>query len=381
MDGSACVDVVVVGGGIVGAACAYYLCTAGLDVCLVERDFPASGASRSCDGLLLLCDKAPGPELALAQASLAAWAALAEELDCEYVQRGSIVVVENAESLEGNRRKAAALAAADVRCEELDNAGLRAVEPNLAPDLAGGFLYLDEAQVNPMRATVALLGAARRRGLQLRCGAEVTALRRAADGRVTGVVAGGAEIAAGAVVCAAGVWSEAVARTVGQALPVRPRKGHVLVTARAPGLIRRPLIEGSYAASVQSAAVGVQVALVAELTLSGTMLLGSSREFVGYDRAVSPAVIQAIAARAVRFIPGLAWVSVIRSYTGLRPWSPDHLPLIGPVEGLPGFYLATGHEGAGIGLAPITGQIVTDWVTEGVVSPVAAAVRPARFQV
>jgi glycine/D-amino acid oxidase-like deaminating enzyme len=144
-------------------------------------------------------------------------------------------------------------------------------------------------------------------------------------------------------------------------------------------MITHPFLEGSYAASVQSAAEGVQVALVAEMTSAGTLLLGSSREFTGYDRAVSPAVVQAIAARAVRFLPGLAQANIIRSYTGLRPWSPDHLPLVGPVEAVPGLFLATGHEGAGIGLAPITGQILAHWIVRQEEPSLAGPVRPARF--
>jgi sarcosine oxidase subunit beta len=122
------------------------------------------------------------------------------------------------------------------------------------------------------------------------------------------------------------------------------------------------------------------VAFVAEMTASGTLLLGSSRQFVGFDRSVSLAVMREIAARATRFLPSLAEVKVIRSYAGLRPWSPDHLPLIGPVEAVPGFYLATGHEGAGIGLSPITGHLIADWVTGAEFPPFATEVRPDRLE-
>ena len=139
------------------------------------------------------------------------------------------------------------------------------------------------------------------------------------------------------------------------------------------------MLEGSYAASVKSAAEGVQVALVAEMTAGGTVLLGSSREFVGFDRGVSPAVVQAIAARALRFLPRLAQASIIRSYAGLRPWSPDHLPLVGPVDTVPGFYLATGHEGAGIGLAPVTGQLIADWIVGGRAPALAETVQPGQI--
>jgi glycine/D-amino acid oxidase-like deaminating enzyme len=148
---------------------------------------------------------------------------------------------------------------------------------------------------------------------------------------------------------------------------------------RTPGFINHPLLEGAYVTTVQSAADDLQVALVAEMTGTGTMLLGSSRQFTGDDRSVSIDVIQAIANRAIRFLPRLANVQVIRSYAGLRPWSPDHLPLIGPVQSIPGFYLATGHEGAGIGLAPITGKLISNWLTGTFQPELVAAFRPDRL--
>jgi glycine/D-amino acid oxidase-like deaminating enzyme len=376
-------DVVVIGGGIVGAACAYYLCAAGLKVHLVERRFPASGTSRACDGLILLWDKMPGAELTLGRASATLWADLAEALDAdfEYARNGTVLLAEGDEDLAAGRAKAEVMQTEGVRAEVLDRSGLRSLEPNLAPDLAGGVFFPDDAQVDARRATLALLSAAQQRGLTLHTQAEVVAIRRTAngDGRVSGIVTRAGEIATPTIVCAAGVWSNDVARLAGIELPIRPRKGHILVAAQVPGLIRHPLLEGGYVSTVQSAAEDLQVALVAEMTASGTLLLGSSRQFAGFDRSVSLAVLRAIAARALRFLPSLANVGVIRSYAGLRPWSPDHLPLIGPVEAIPGFFLATGHEGAGIGLAPITGRLIADWIVGADLPPVAARVHPNRF--
>jgi glycine/D-amino acid oxidase-like deaminating enzyme len=193
----------------------------------------------------------------------------------------------------------------------------------------------------------------------------VAGIRQGTDGRAIAVVTPQGDVAAGAIVLAAGVWSNEIARTAGIELPVQPRKGHILVTARVPGLITHPLLEGSYSASVHTAAEALQVALVAEMTAGGTMLLGSSREFAGFDRSVS--------------VPALAHMSAIRSYAGLRPWSPDHLPLVGPVAAVPGLYLATGHEGAGIGLAPVTGHILSEMLIDGQMPDYATAVRPDRF--
>jgi sarcosine oxidase subunit beta len=217
--------------------------------------------------------------------------------------------------------------------------------------------------------------------LTLHTGAEVLAIKREPHGdqRICAVVTPNGEISTPTVICAAGVWSRQVARMVGLDLPIRPRKGHILVTARRPGLIGHPLLEGGYVSTVQSSIDDLQVALVAETTATGTILLGSSRQFVGEDRTVSIDVIQAIARRACRFLPRLAGTPVIRSYAGLRPWSPDHLPLIGPVQSVPGLVLATGHEGAGIGLAPATGKLISNWITGASGPEFAAAFHPARF--
>ncbi len=360
-------DVVIIGGGIIGAACAYYLCAAGLQVHLVERAFPASGSSRACDGLILAWDKTSGTALTLAQASAALWSELTDTLglDFEYVRSGTILLAEGEPDLAYGQARAEAMRAAGIRAEVLDASGLRALEPNLALDLAGGVFFPDDAQVDPRRATLAFLSRARGLGLTLHTHTEVVAIHRAGEGQghITGIVTRAGDIATGTVVCAAGAWSAQVARLVDLELPVQPRKGHILVTARATGFIRHPLLEGGYAATVHSASGDLQVALVAEMTTGGTLLLGSSRQFVGLDRSVSLAVMQAIAARAIRFLPRLACVTMIRSYAGLRPWTPDHLPLIGPVPHIPGFFLATGHEGAGIGLAPITGRLIADWIT------------------
>ncbi len=375
-------DVVVIGGGIVGAACTYYLARAGVDVHLVERQFIASGTSRACDSLTLLWDKSPGPELDLGRASTALWAGLVEELDepFEYHRRGTVLLAEDEAGLEAGRQTAAAMQAQGIRAEPLAQADLLKLEPALSPDLAGGVFFPDDAQIDARRAALALVAAARRLGATVHQGAAVTGIRRRGE-EIAGVTTQAGDFATHRVVCAAGVWSNSLARLVNLDLPIRPRKGHILVTARAPGFIHHPLLEGGYVSTVQTAAEGVQVALVAEQTPAGTILLGSSREFAGFDRSVSLTVVQAIARRALRFLPGLAQVPAIRSYAGLRPWSPDHLPLIGPVEAVPGFYLAAGHEGSGISLAPVTGRLIADWIVNpNRVMPAAAAVRPDRFE-
>jgi len=376
-------DVVIIGGGIIGASCAFFLSQKGLNIHLVERHFPASGTSRACDGLVLLLDKGPGAELALGKMSLGLWNQLDEMLDADFgfERAGTIMLAEEDAQQKAGQEKAEMIKQSGQRAELLDSQALQGLEPELAPDLAGGVLFPDDLQVDPRRATLAMLASAQKKGVTVHTDSEVLDIKREPQGyqRICAVVTQKAEISTPTVICAAGVWSKQVVQMVGIDLPIKPRKGHILVAAKRPGFIKHPLLEGGYVSTVQSAADDLQVAFVAETTRTGTILLGSSRQFVGDDRTVSLNVIQAIASRASRFLPRLGNTQIIRSYAGLRPWSPDHLPLIGPVQSVPGLYLATGHEGAGIGLAPVTGKLVSDWITDAVESELAAAFHPDRF--
>jgi glycine/D-amino acid oxidase-like deaminating enzyme len=376
-------DVVVIGAGIVGAACAYALCNTGLDVHLVESQTPASGTSRACDGLILLWDKTPGAELELGLDSVRMWMDLQQILegDFGYQRCGTLMLAEDEHDLASGKEKARNLGRFDIRSQLLNPKDLQALEPNLALDLAGGILFPDDASIDPRRAVLALIAAAVENGLTLHNHTRVIALRtqQAGERRITAVVTGQGELATPNVVCAAGVWSNQIAAMANINLPIQPRKGHVLVTEKIPGMIRHALLEGGYSTTVQSGSQELQVALVAETTLDGNLLLGSSRQFVGFDRSVSLKVVSAIASRAARFVPALKSCLVIRSYAGLRPWTPDHKPLIGPWEQAPGLFFASGHEGAGIGLAPVTGKLVSDWITGAELPSYAHEVLPDRF--
>jgi len=360
-------DVAVVGAGIVGAACTYYLARAGAMVKLFDRDFPASGTSGACEGNVLLWDKDPSRDLPFAQHSLHLWRQLSQDLDRDFEldPKGSILVAEDEAGLEGAAQTVQKLQAAGVRGAVLNAEELHGEEPALADDLPGGALFPDDVQVEPRLATAALVEGAQRHGAEIRLGAPVLAILRGAHGRVQAIQTPTGIFPVGAVVLAAGVWTREIAASTGIDVPVFPRKGHIVVTEKIAGLFRRKLMEAAYTATVGSSQAHLQVAMVAESTRSGSLLLGSSRELSGYDRTVSMRTISAIVSRALRFFPGLEMVRWVRSYAGLRPYSPDHLPLIGPVRGAPGLFLATGHEGAGVCLAPATGELITHHLTGG----------------
>jgi D-hydroxyproline dehydrogenase subunit beta len=357
-------DVVVVGAGMVGACCARWLARAGLDVVVVDRAGPVAGTTGAGEGNILVSDKDPGPELDLARRSAELWAELAAALpdDVEYERKGGLVVVGSEPALRDLHALAAAHAAADVRVEQLDPPALAEAEPLLAPELAGGVRWPDDAQVQPMLAAAACLADARRAGARACWPAEVQGPILDGD-RVAGVATTAGPVSAGAVVNAAGPWAGELAERLGSRLAVAPRRGHVLVTEPLPPVVRHKVYEGDYMATVATGTPSLVGSPVVEGTAAGTVLIGSTRELVGWDRTTSTAALAELARRTLSLFPALAGVRVQRSYLGFRPASPDRMPLIGWDPARPGLLHATGHEGAGIGLAPATAEMVTALVT------------------
>ncbi|WP_059045328.1 NAD(P)/FAD-dependent oxidoreductase [Streptomyces acidiscabies] len=350
-------DVVVVGAGMVGAACALYAARAGLDVVVVDRGPVAGGTTGAGEGNLLVSDKEPGPELELALLSARLWTDLAQEHGpaYEYEPKGGLVVASTPESLTALTELAEAQRAAGVTATHVSSDELPSLEPYLAPGLAGGVLYPQDAQVMPTLATAHLLRAS---GARVETGRTVTEILRAPDGAVRGVRTDRGDLHAPAVVNAAGTWGGEVAALAGVHLPVLPRRGFVLVTEALPRRIRHKVYAADYVADVASDSAALQTSPVVEGTAAGPVLIGASRERVGFDRSFALPVVRSLAAGATRLFPFLAQVRAMRTYLGFRPYLPDHLPAIGADLRAPGLYHACGHEGAGIGLATGTGHLL-----------------------
>ncbi|MFE5401847.1 NAD(P)/FAD-dependent oxidoreductase [Streptomyces sp. NPDC056580] len=351
---------VVVGAGVVGAACAFHAASAGMDVTVTDRGPVGAGTTSRGEGNILLSDKEPGPELDLAHLSRTLWDEAAAELGPEAIEfeaKGGLVVASTAEGLAPLGEFAARQEAAGVVAEPVDR--VRSLEPHLAPEVPGGVLYPQDAQVQPVLAAAALLRAAVRRGARLHTG-EVVGAETTGDGRVTGVrTAAGEVLPCDAVVNAAGTWGGEVGRRLGAPVEVLPRRGFVLVTRPLPPMVRHKVYSADYVANVASSDAGPETSCVVEGTRGGTLLIGASRERVGFDRTLNTAVVARLAAQACRLFPFLREVHLIRAYRGFRPYCPDHLPVVGPDPRAPGVVHACGHEGAGIGLAPATGALVT----------------------
>ncbi|WP_432117788.1 NAD(P)/FAD-dependent oxidoreductase [Streptomyces sp. bgisy032] len=372
-------DVVVVGAGVVGAACALYAARAGLDVVVVDRGAVAGGTTGAGEGNLLVSDKEPGPELDLALLSARLWAELAGQglgRAVEYEAKGGVVVARSETALAALEKLAAGQRAAGVEAVAVPPDRLPDLEPHLAPGLAGGMHYPQDAQVMPALAAAHLLRAS---GARLVTGREVTDVLRGTDGRVRGVRTERGDLHAPAVVNAAGTWGGEVAARAGAPLPVLPRRGFVLVTEPLPPRIRHKVYAADYVADVASDSAALQTSPVVEGTPAGPVLIGASRERVGFDRSLSLPALRALAAGATGLFPFLADVRAVRAYAGFRPYLPDHLPAIGPDPRVPGLLHACGHEGAGVGLATGTGRLIARALTGREPGLDLAPFRPDRF--
>jgi glycine/D-amino acid oxidase-like deaminating enzyme len=381
-------DVVVVGAGIVGAACAYAAAAAGLSVCVVDRGPLAGGTTGAGEGNLLVSDKEPGPELDLALLSHRLWRELGEHPlpgggragpRLELEPKGGLVVASTPAGLDALAALAEAQRAAGVEAVAVPADRLGEYEPHLAAGPAGAVHYPQDLQVQPMLATAVLLQLARSAGAELVLGEQVTGVLRT-RGRVTGIRTRRRRVSAGAVVNCAGTWAGDVAALAGVHLPIAPRRGFVLVTEPLPRAVRHKVYLADYVADVASDSAALQASAVVEGTPSGTVLIGATRERVGFDRTWSPEAVRRLAGDAIRLFPFLADVVALRAYRGFRPFSPDHLPVIGPDPRAPGLFHACGHEGAGIGLSVGTGRLIAQALTGTPADLPLGPFRPERFE-
>jgi glycine/D-amino acid oxidase-like deaminating enzyme len=376
------VDVLVIGAGIVGAACAKFCAEAGLRVAVLERGTVAGGTTSGGEGNILLSDKEPGPELELALLSVRLWNDLAEQLGALRIEldaKGGVVVARTPAELTGLAELTARQRSCGVDAVDIDAAALRELEPQLAADVKGGAYYPQDLQVQPMLAAAQLLRLARTLGATVHTGAQVVGFTRSRTGAIQKAVTSAGEFATRWVVNAAGTWGGEVAAMAGAPIPVLPRRGFVLVTEPLPPLIMHKVYTAAYVANVASDDAGLETSAVVEGTRSGTVLIGASRERVGFERRMSLPVIRRLAAQAIGLFPLLAGVDLLRAYVGFRPYCPDHLPVIGEDPRTPGLVHACGHEGAGIALSAATGHLVAQLLTGTPPDVDLSPFKPTRF--
>jgi sarcosine oxidase subunit beta len=380
-------DVVVIGGGVVGTAIAYFLVRNNMDVTLVDKGAITAGTSGKCEGDVLVSDKAPGFDSRLTKLSQDLFPEIANELDYDisWTQKGSLLAIENEKEMEVAKTFCAQLAAEGLPVRILDQYEVHEDEPYLAPDVVGGMETDCDGSLNPMALAYGLVHGAKKMGARVLTHRAVTDIRLDADGCVERVVTEKEEIVTKRVVNAAGAWAPEIGKRVGLDIPIRPRQGQMLVAERTFPVARRKVMEfgymmakfesSDYTRNVTTEMEKYGVALVFEPTGAANFLIGSSRRFVGMDTSCHIGVLRAMAQRAIRFFPVIKDIKIIRSYAGLRPFTPDHLPIISETE-IPGFYVAAGHEGDGIGLSLITGKLISQMICD---EPPAIPIEPLKL--
>lgn len=345
-------DAIVVGAGIVGAACALALARDGLRVLVLDAGAPALGTTAAGMGHLVVMDDSP-EQLALTRYSVGLWREAAPALTAlaELEWCGTVWVAEDDAQLAAVREKQRVYADHGVPSELLDERALREAEPNLRRGLAGGLLVPSDGVIYPPSAAIALLGLARDRGAEI-------VQRTPVDEIVAGGVRCGEDtLRADVIVNAAG----AAASLLTPQLPVVPRKGHLVITERHPGFCRHQVVELGYLASAH-VMTHESVAFNVQPRSTGQVLIGSSRELVGWDASINRRVVGRMIERACAFMPGVADLTAVRTWTGFRPATPDKLPLIGRFAEMPGLWIAAGHEGLGIATSLGTAAMLADLV-------------------
>jgi D-hydroxyproline dehydrogenase subunit beta len=342
-------DVLIVGAGIVGAACAFELASAGLRVVVLEEKFTAAGATGAAMGHIVVMDDSEA-QFALTRYSQHLWNELREELpaNVEFDPCGTIWVAADEQQMSEARQKCKYYQARGVPTQLIDGDALQRAEPLLRTPLCGGLLVREDSVVYPPAAANFLLQRA------VDCGARVSFGKPAvAFGKGQARLSDGTTFSAKCLLNAAG----SIASKLTPGIQVRPRKGHLVITDRYPGTVHHQLVELGYLQSAHSL-TSDSVAFNVQPRNTGQILIGSSRQYDTADDEVDSNIVARMLNRAFEFIPHLRALSAIRVWTGFRPATPDKLPLIGLWAEDETVLLATGHEGLGITTSLGTAKLI-----------------------
>jgi glycine/D-amino acid oxidase-like deaminating enzyme len=366
-------DILIIGGGVIGGASAYYLSKKGLKVTILEKSGIATGASGSCDGFLFLQSKKDRDIISLTKSSLKSFPNLSDELsyDIEYENCGGLVIFsehysrEEVEAFYGSQKDLGI----NTRIMESDE--LHRAEPFISGNITSATYCADEGQVNPMALNLGFCNAAKKNGALLITNQAAvsfdtgTCKNDASGGCINKQIkkvktSSGTEIFAGEVIICAGAWSGEVGEMLGIDIPVKPRRGSLAVTEALPRTINHAILDYDYICCKfdENREMGFTV----EQTKQGNLLIGSIREFKGFDNSSDSSKIAQILKRSVEILPLLSEVSIIRIFNGFRPYSEDFKPLIGTVSRFSNLWIVSGHEGDGIALSCATGELITGMI-------------------
>lgn len=359
MNMSSVTDVVIAGGGVIGCSIAYSLRKAGVAVTVIDQGEIGAEASSAAAGLLAPLGSlaGPGPFADLLLASFALFPALVPELEeasgirMEYEQTGALRVVRNPKNVSNLRKRMKAWQPLGLQMRWLTGEEARQLEPTLAPDVCAALYAPEESQVKAPQVVKAFAQASTNLGATLRSHTRITGIQQQQN-RVTAIeTSQGESIACQQLVVASGAWSGQWSEWLHIELAVAPQRGQILALRQpAPPLRHIIFGEAAYLAPKQD----------------GTVVVGATREEVGFDKHLTAGGVAWLLSTASRLIPSLEQCAIEQMWAGLRPKTPDNLPILGQVPGWENVTLATGHGSVGIMLSAITGQTIAELLVSGV---------------
>ena len=342
-------EIVIVGAGIVGAACALELAAEGLRVLVLDEGFASTGATGAAMGHIVVMDDSEA-QFAITRYSQILWDDMRDQLPpaVEFDPCGTLWVAADETEMAEVHRKFDYYRERGVNVEILDSQQVREAEPHLRAPLAGGLRVPGDSVVYPPCAAGFLLQKARELGARVIHGRPVAAI-----GRGVARLADGTIFAAGFIINAAGQSAPKLSRGIN----IRPRKGHLVITDRYPNFLHHQVVELGYLKSAHSLTAD-SVAFNVQPRKTGQILIGSSRQYGAENSAVDDSILSRMLQRAFEYMPDLSQLSAIRVWTGFRPATPDKLPLIGPSPEDPSVLVAAGHEGLGITTSLATAKLI-----------------------
>lgn len=379
-------EVTVIGGGIFGISTAYYLAKRGVDVALVEKNELASGATGNNNGM---CGAYSSPEIAEHWHEI--YNNLSEEIkfNIEYKESPDIIIYtpENVKEM----KKLGIWESYSSKMVIGDE--LKDKEPLLADDIVGGIESMGYF-VNPFRLCYGYAQAAKRLGCEIHLHTAVEGIK-ISNNRVKEVITSRGSIKTDFVVNAAGAWSSQIGEMAGINIPIIPQKGEILVTEQAPkphpyhGRIANGFLYNTYPYNKEPEAVeskdpriklGIS-AYIHYYPFTNNYGMGGSHELVGYDSRVNPDTVSYIAKQCMRIVPSLKQINIIRMHAGVRPYCYiDEKPILGRVDSIEGFIIATGGGGQGLGIGPMSGKLISELIIENKTSLPIDAYSYSRFK-
>jgi sarcosine oxidase subunit beta len=361
-------EVVVIGGGVVGSATAYFLAQAGKKVVLVDKGYKAGEASAANAAFVWSITRKPGIDIRLAMHSFSIHRQLQDELDkdFEYVHNGGLLVIDDEAQFPFVEAHLNARAEDGYPLEMIDAKQVFELEPLLNRErILGAVFSADDGTTNPIFLVISLNLQAQKLGAKIFHHTEVKGID-VQGGKVKGVMTDKGTIRTDTVVNAAGSWGCFIGEMVGLKVPITPFQLAMLVTEQLPPCISHPIMGASYMMAEDTGKKGgLECGLIISQQAAGNLLIGASWRDAGYDKRMIQEEIELMAKVNVQGMPMLKNVRVIRSYANFFPHTEDDLPILGKADGVEGFIMACGHNGHGIGMGPGSGKIIQELICTG----------------